>query len=243
MTNGGFGLDVLAIAAHPDDVELTCGGLLARAAKDGHSAGVIDLTAGEMGTRGTAETRAAEARAAAATLGLRVRECLGLPDGRLENTMEARLRVAEALRRHRPRVVVAPYPLDLHPDHAHAGEIVRDAYFLARLRKLGSGGAHQPRALLFTMHHTTFEPTLVVDISDVFETKMAACRAYASQLHDPASAEPATQISGPYFLEAIAARARYHGSLIDVRYGEGFRTLETLPMGDVVRHFGGRERQ
>lgn len=239
MTKSAFGLDILAIAAHPDDAELTCGGLLARAAADGHATGVIDLTAGERGTRGTPEIRAAEARLAGERLRLAVRECLGLPDGLVENTAEARVRVAEAIRRHRPRILVAPYPTDLHPDHAHTGAIVRDAFFLARLGKLGDGGSHKPRALLFTMHHTPFEPTFIVDVSAVFETKMGACRAYASQLHDPASREPVTQIADPGFLEAIEARARFYGSLVGVRYGEPFRTHETLPVGDVVRHFGG----
>jgi bacillithiol biosynthesis deacetylase BshB1 len=234
-----FGLEILAIAAHPDDVELTCGGVLARAAADGHATGVLDLTAGEMGTRGTAEIRAAEARAAGTVLGLRTRECLSLPDGRVENTAEARVRVAEAIRRHRPRILIAPFPTDLHPDHAHTGEIVRDAFFLSRLGKLGQSGAHKPQALLYTMHHTPFEPTFVADVTRAFETKMAACRAYASQLHDPESREPATQISDPEFLEAIVARARFYGSLIGVRFGEPFRTLEPLPMGDVVRHFSG----
>ncbi len=239
MSEGGFGVDILAIAAHADDVELCCGGLLAKTAAAGRRAAVIDMTRGEMGTRGTPEIRAEEARAAAEALGLAARECLGLPDARIENTEAARLAVVETLRKHRPRVVIAPHPTDLHPDHARTGEIVRDAYFLARLRRLGAGGSHRPRALLYMMHHTPFEPTFVVDVTDSFDRKMAACRAYVSQLHDPSSREPRTQISDPLFLEAIESRARYFGSLIGVRYGEAFQAHETLPVSDVVSLFGG----
>src|SRR5216110_3198659 len=182
----GETVDILAIAAHRDDVELTCGGTLAKAAKAGHRVGIVDLTQGEMGTRGDAATRAAEAERAAKTLGVALRLNAELPDAHLENNGASREKVVELIRRTRPRVVILPYSVGRHPDHRIAAELGRDACYLAGLAKYapGQGGeAHRPYKLLYALAYREdpVKPTFVVDISEVFETKMQAIRCYSTQ--------------------------------------------------------------
>jgi len=227
--------DVLAIGAHPDDVELAMGGLLLRLRDAGRSVAILDLTRGEAGTRGTPEIRAKEAAAAARLLGAEERTILDLGDARLEPGLEARRAVVDAIRRLRPSLVLAARPGDLHPDHAAAGEAVRSVRYVCGMAKWHPGPhpPHRPRDFLFSMHHSTdLPPSLVVDVTPVFERKMALVRCFASQLHDPASKEPGTRISSEDFLPAWEARHRWFGERIGVRYGEPWYCEGPVPVTD-----------
>lgn len=216
--------DVLAIGAHPDDVELTMGGLLLRLRDAGRSVAILDLTRGEGGTRGTPETRAAEAAAAARLLGVEERTILDFGDGRLEDSLEVRRAVVDAIRRHRPSLVVAPHWRDLHPDHAAAGEAVRASRYVSGMARWHPGAhpPHRARTFLWSMHHTEFPASLVVDVSAAWDRKVALVRCYGSQLHDPASREPATNIASEDFLPRWEARHRWFGERIGVRHGEPY---------------------
>jgi bacillithiol biosynthesis deacetylase BshB1 len=232
-------IDLLAIAAHRDDVELTCGGTLAKAARAGHRVGIIDLTQGEMGTRGDAATRAAEAERAAKTLGVTVRLNAGLRDAHITNDEASRKTVVELIRRMKPRVVILPFPVSRHPDHRIASELGRDACYLAGLTKYepGTGGeAHRPYKLLFALAYREdpVKPTFVVDISDVFEMKMQAIRCYASQF-DGAKAAGEVYPTGQDLYELIRVQSAHYGSLIRRRYGEPFYTAETHEVDDVLQ--------
>ncbi len=227
-------LDVLAIAAHPDDVEQTCGGTLIRMAGLGYRTGVLDLTAGEMGTRGDPELRLREAAEAARLLGLAWRGNLRLPDGRLENTFEARLKVAAEIRRLRPRAVILPYWQARHPDHARAAEIGYGACFLAGLRRVETDApAYRPRNVMYSSVYARVTPSFVVDISEQFDRRMQALLAYQSQYGLPD--EPSALFPDPEEIrERLAALARYYGNLIGVRYGEPFVTREILRVDDIL---------
>ena len=232
-------VDLLAIAAHRDDVELTCGGTLAKAAKAGHRVGILDLTEGEMGTRGDSATRAAEAERAAKTLGVALRLNAGMRDAHLENNEASRAKVVELIRRTRPRVVILPFAVGRHPDHRIASEVGRDSCYLAGLAKYepGKGGeAHRPYKLLYALAYREdpVKPTFVVDISDVFETKMQAIRCYASQF-DGAKAAGEIHPTGQDLYELIRVQSAHYGSLIRRRYGEPFYTAETQEVDDVLQ--------
>jgi bacillithiol biosynthesis deacetylase BshB1 len=226
-------VDILVFGAHPDDAEIACGGLLLLAQKERKRVAVVDLTAGEMGSRGTPEIRAREAREAAQMLGLAGRECLGLPDARLEERDVYRMKIIEAIRRHRPGMVVAPYPEDLHPDHAVAGRLVEQAAWLSGLTKLNDlpGKPHRPRSVIFYMFHYEFVPTFILDISPVWDKKIELIRKYRSQLHRAGGREPKTFISRPNFLEGVELRHRYYGNKIGARHGEPFWTREPFRVG------------
>ena len=224
-------MDVLAFAAHPDDVELCVGGVICSLTSSGHRVGIVDLTRGELGTRGTPEVRAAEADAAATILGVEVRENLELPDGGIENSKEAQVEVVQAIRRHRPRILLLNAPVCRHPDHRNAAVLCRDAAFHAGLSKLETrerDGATQnpwrPQHILHYMQAVAFEPTFVVDVSPFWEQPMRALLAYESQFHVPSykqeSDEPETFVSNPDFLEWVSARARTYGYPIGATYGE-----------------------
>jgi len=232
-------VDLLAIAAHRDDVELTCGGTLAKAAMGGRRVGIIDLTQGEMGTRGDATTRAAEAAAAAKTLGVAVRLNADMRDAHLTNDAASRQKLVELIRRMRPRVVILPFAVGRHPDHRIASELGRDACYLAGLAKYdpGTGGeAHRPYKLLYALAYREdpVKPTFVVDISDVFEAKMQAIRCYASQF-DGAKAAGEVFPTGQDLYELIRVQSAHYGSLIRRRYGEPFYTAETQEVEDVLK--------
>jgi len=236
-------VDVLAISAHPDDVELTCGGTLARMKALGYRFGIVDLTRGEMGTRGTPEIREAEARKAAQILGAEFRESLDLGDGGLPIGRESELRVIDLIRRETPRVVLAPWPDDRHPDHRRAGQLVTDAAFYAGLRKLETAhAAYRPQ---LTVYFPTFDPQgtpdFVVDVTPYIEIRRAAMRAFESQFHKPGSTDPQTILSQRDFLDMIESRARQHGSLIGVEFGEGFLTKRPPRVDDLVKTFSGFE--
>lgn len=229
-------MDVLAIAAHRDDVELTCGGTLAGLARRGRRTAIIDLTQGEMGTRGSAELRAEEAERAAATLGVAVRENLGLPDAGIVNTPETRTQLARALRRLRPAVVIAPAPRGRHPDHRVSAQLVRDAAFVAGLAKVAPDlPKFRPRKVIHAIAYREdhVKPTFVVDISDDFDTKMAAIRCYASQFEGATQAGEIYPTGDP-LLHVIRHQAAHYGSLIRCRFGEPFFTYETMAVDDVA---------
>jgi N-acetylglucosamine malate deacetylase 1 len=229
-------VDLLAIAAHRDDVELTCAGTLLRAADGGRRTGVLDLTAGETGTRGTAELRAREAEQAAAILGLAERRNAGLPDAHLRNDDATRRIVVEHIRHFAPRVVILPFPVGRHPDHRVASELGRDACFLAGLARYDAAGApHRPFKLLYALSYREdpLKPTFVVDISPQFERKMAAIRCYASQF-DGAKAAGEIFPTGQDLYSLVETQSAHYGSLIRTRYGEPFYTHETMAVDDVV---------
>jgi bacillithiol biosynthesis deacetylase BshB1 len=232
-------VDLLAIAAHRDDVELTCGGTLAKAARAGHRVGIIDLTQGEMGTRGDAATRAAEAERAAKTLGVALRLNAGMRDAHLANDEPSREAVVALIRRTKPNVVILPFPVGRHPDHRVTSELGRDACYLAGLAKYapGKGGeAHRPYKLLYALAYREdpVKPTFVVDISDAFEKKMEAIRCYASQF-DGTKAAGEVFPTGQDLYELIRVQSAHYGSLIRRRYGEPFYTAETQEVGDVLQ--------
>lgn len=229
-------LDILAIAAHRDDVELTCGGTLIKAAARGQRTAIIDLTQGEMGTRGSAQLRAQEASQAAEILGVAARENAGLPDAGIENTPETRRQIASLIRKFRPRVVIAPAPRGRHPDHRVAAELIRDACFLAGLAKIDPATApHRPTKVIHCLtYRQDFEkPTFVVDISAEFERKMQAVRCYASQF-DGATQAGEVYPTGEPLYDVIRYHASHYGSLIRTRYGEPFFTYETMRVDDIA---------
>jgi bacillithiol biosynthesis deacetylase BshB1 len=229
-------VDILAIAAHRDDVELTCGGTLIAAARMGRLTGIIDLTAGEMGTRGSAEKRGEEATDAAAVMGVAIRETLGLPDAGLTNTPETRAALAVAIRRLRPSIVIAPPLTGRHPDHHVAGQLVRDACFVAGLAKVAPEvSVHRPRKVVHAIAYREdyVKPTFVVDISSVFEVKMSAIRCYGSQF-DGAIQAGEVYPNGEPLYDIIRHHAAHYGSLIRTRYGEPFYTTETMRVDDIA---------
>ncbi len=232
-------IDVLAVGAHPDDVEMIAGGTLAKLAGRGKSFAILDLTRGEMGSRGTPETRREEAGRAAEILGATERITLDLGDARLRDTEDNRRQVIEVIRRLRPRLVMGHYWDDLHPDHVAAGQILRAVMYPSGFANYPADGApYRPNEYLFFMAHTPFTPSFVVDITESFERKMEAVRCYASQFHREGSSEPATLISHPGFLKRLEARARYFGSLIEREFGEPFLVTRAIPMDDPVEHYG-----
>ncbi|MCC7272887.1 MAG: bacillithiol biosynthesis deacetylase BshB1 [Alphaproteobacteria bacterium] len=213
-------VDILAVAAHPDDVELACGGTLILAARRGLRVAIADLTAGEAATRGTAEIRLREAAEAARRLGIAGRVCLGLPDTRVGETPEQEDRVVTLLRTARPRLLLLPYPTDRHPDHAGAARLVERAAFLARLPGRGEGAPHAVGRLLHYCGHHPFAPDVVVDVGAVWAQRMHALHAHASQF-DPDGGPP-TALSDGGFLRFVEARAICHGTMIGASHGEGF---------------------
>jgi len=230
-------VDLLAIAAHPDDVELTCGGTLIKTARAGQRTGILDLTAGETGTRGTRETRAQESGAAARLMGVDQRIIADLPDAHLHNTDATRRVVVQWIRHFRPATVILPFPVGRHPDHRAASELGRDACFLSGLAKYDAEGEpHKVPKVLYSLAYREdpVKPTFVVDISAEFETKLAAIKCYASQFE---GAKAAGEIfpTGQNLYELVRVHAAHYGSLIRAAYGEPFMTFETVRVDDVVR--------
>lgn len=221
-------LDILAFGAHPDDIELGCGGTLVSHVKKGKKVGLVDLTLGELGTRGTPEIRLAEAAEAAKIIGTDVRENLRMADGFFENDEAHQRKVIEVIRKYRPEIVLCNAPLDRHPDHGRGGMLVKHAAFLSGLRRIETernGQAQEPWRPKAVYHYVQFydlKPTFFVDISDSMDEKVASYKAHKSQFYDPNSTEPATLISKPDFLDNILGRARYFGQYIGARYAEGF---------------------
>jgi N-acetylglucosamine malate deacetylase 1 len=227
-------LDVLAIAAHPDDVEQTCGGTLIRMAEQGYRTGVLDLTAGDMGSRGTPEIRLKEADAAGCEMRLAWRGNLRLPDARLENTISVRMSLAVEIRNLRPRVVILPYWEARHPDHYRTSEIGFEACFLAGLKKLDEESQpHRPHTILYSSLYANVTPSFVVDITDHFERRMAALFCYQSQYGQSTEAAELFPDSQE-ILERLGSIARFYGNLIGVKYGEPFVVKEMLRVDDIA---------
>ncbi len=235
-------VDVLAIAAHSDDIELSCAGTLIQLAVRGRRFGIVDLTRGEMGTRGDAATRKREAERAAEILGAEFREVLDFGDGGLETTRAHELELIDLIRREKPRLVLTSYPEDRHPDHRRAGELVSDAAYYAGLRRLETAhAAHRPQQTVYFSTAYVHAPTFVVDISSAMEKRRAAILSYSSQFHDPSSREPETILSHETFLKMVEARARHFGFLIGVEFGEGFVSKRPPRIDDPVAAFEGFE--
>ena len=239
-------LDLLAVGAHPDDVELFCGGTLIAMASRGYRTGVLSLTAGELGTRGTPENRLEEFAAAARLLQAQLHEALDIPDGRVDSSWENKLKVVRAIRTHRPSVVLAPYWEDRHPDHQNASRLLYESVFLAALQKVATDqDPHRIDALAYYPCWHEFQPTFIVDITDHQQRKMDAVMAYLSQFHHAEKKQfgnEETPVSRPEFLEFIINRARHFGSMIGVGYGEAFFTRGPLPVQDPVAFLSKREQ-
>ena len=237
-------LDVLAVSPHPDDVELHCGGLMIRFVDLGYTTGIVDMSLGEMGTRGTVDGRKREAAAAAEVLGLSERLNLELPDARVGTCPTHRDALIDAIRRYRPEMLLVPHEIARHPDHGATARLARDAAFLAGLEKLETDHtAYRPRKVVFYLTHHRYQeprPSFIVDITSAYSRKIEAVKAHRSQFHDPDSTEPETFISRPGFLGEVEAQSRYYGSLIGARYGEPFVVREYLSIGDPLAHFTNR---
>lgn len=227
-------LHVLAFGVHPDDVELSCAGTLLVEQSSGRDTGIIDLTRGELGTRGTAETREKEAADSTKILQVKVRENLGMKDGFFRNDEEHQKQVIRVIRKYRPEVILCNAPEDRHPDHGRSASLVADSAFLSGLRKIETEleGEHQeawrPKYVLHYIQDRYLKPDVVIDISDFFERKMEAVKAYKTQFHNPSVEGPQTYISSPGFLDSIVYRARMFGKLIGVNYAEGFISSKTI---------------
>lgn len=221
-------LDILAFAAHPDDTELSCSGTLAAHISRGKKVGIIDMTRGEMGTRGTSDQREEEALASARLLGVSVRENLGFEDALFRKDVDHLRAVVEVIRRFRPALVLANAIEDRHPDHARAAELVEEACFLAGLRRFDTvydgkkQEAFRPRAVYHYIQSVYLKPDIVVDITEQWDKKLASIKSFKSQFYDPESQEPETFISSAGFLKLVEARAREYGYIVGVEYAEGF---------------------
>jgi bacillithiol biosynthesis deacetylase BshB1 len=232
-------LDILVLAAHPDDAELAVAGTIVSAIAQGKKVGIVDFTRGELGTRGTPEIRITESTTSSTILGIHLRENLALADGFFQNDRESQLKLIEVIRAYRPDIVLANAKEDRHPDHGKGAQLAIDACFLSGLRKIETfrNGEHQtewrPKQIFHYIQDRYLEPDFVVDITEHWKTKEAAIRAFRSQFFDPNSNEPASYISSPEFLNFIEARAREMGHKIGVTYGEGFQTQKTIAIQDL----------
>jgi bacillithiol biosynthesis deacetylase BshB1 len=227
-------LDILAVAAHPDDIEQTCGGTLIKMAEAGYRTGVLDLTAGDMGTRGTPDERVQESEAAAAHMLLKWRGNLHLPDARLENTLSARMSLAVKIRELKPRVMIVPFWQARHPDHYRAGELGFEACFLAGLKKLDEySEPHRPNKILYSSLYADVKPSFIVDITAQFERRMQALLSYKSQYGETTDGETLFPNEAE-IRERLAAIARFYGNQIGARYGEPFVVKEAIQIDDIV---------
>ena len=227
-------LDILAFGVHPDDVELGCAGTLLAAIAEGKKVGIADLTRGELGTRGTPETRKAEAAAAAAIMGIDIRENLGMADGFFQNDEQHQRMVIEVIRKYKPEIILANAPEDRHPDHGRSAKLVADAAFLSGLRKIETFDngmvqeAWRPKYVFHYIQDRFIQPSFVVDISAYMDRKIDAVLAYTTQFNSPGTDEPQTYISSPQFLETVKARAMMLGKRIGVQFAEGYITEKII---------------
>ena len=232
-------LDILAIAAHPDDVELGCSGTILMEIKNGKKVGIVDLTQGELGTRGTIETRLNEAAKAAKVLGVTVRENLKMADGFFQNDREHQANLIRVIRKYQPEIILGNALEDRHPDHGRAAKLISDSAFLSGLIKIESMGedgkpqaAWRPKYVFHFIQDRYLNPSFVIDITDVFDVKMESISCFNSQFYNNGAGsdddEPQSYISTPEFLESVVARARMMGKRIGVKYGEGFLTEKSI---------------
>ena len=234
-------LDLLVITVHPDDAELGCAGTILKHIAAGKKVGIVDLTQGELGTRGTAETRKQEAADASSLLGITVRENLKMRDGFFKNDEEHQLKVIEVIRKYQPEIIISNALHDRHPDHGRAGELVNDAVFLSGLRKIDTEYnneaqlPHRPRLLLQLVQDHYIKPDIVVDITDYWQQKVKVIQAFKTQFYNPdyQGDEPQTYISSPKFLQVIESRALEFGKNINVDYGEGFTCRRLLGVNNL----------
>jgi bacillithiol biosynthesis deacetylase BshB1 len=229
-------LDALVFAAHPDDAELGMGGTIANITMGNLSAGLIDITQGEMGTRGNSDVRKREALKAAEILKTCIRENLLIPDGDIQLTDDNIKKIVIIIRKYTPKVIFAPYFNDRHPDHVSASKLIKKAFFVSGLKKYETSEqgkeqeAYRPEKLFYYMQTYTFNPSFIVDISNSFDEKMSSVRAYSTQFYDPESTELETFISRPDFIEYVEARAKYYGFQIGKKYGEPFYCDEDVEL-------------
>lgn len=239
-------LDILAFGVHPDDVELGCSGTLMAALAEGKKVGIVDLTRGELGTRGTPETRKAEAATAAAIMGISIRENLGIADGFFQNDETNQRKVIEAIRKYRPEIILANAPEDRHPDHGRSAKLVSDAAFLAGLRKIETRDeagqlqeAWRPSYVFHYIQDRFIQPSFVVDITKYMDKKIESVLAYTTQFNSTGGDEPQTYISSPQFLETVKARAMMLGKRIGVGYAEGYITEKIIGINSfdaIIKH-------
>ena len=229
-------LDSIIFAAHPDDAELAMAGTIAKMTANNFKVGIIDFTKGELGTRGTPEIRQEEARKAGDILKISVRENLSIPDGNVIDNQENLIKVITTIRKYKPKIIFAPYFNDRHPDHIDVSKIVKRAMFQTGLKKVETSdngttqASFRPAHLYYYMQTYTFEPSFIIDISDSYETKMKAVRAYESQFFNPESKEPETFISKPNFVSYVESRAKFYGFQIRKNYGEPFYCEEDIEL-------------
>ena len=227
-------LDLLVFAAHPDDAELSMGGTIAKLTKEKYKVGIIDLTKGELGTRGNERTRQKEASLADRILNVSARVNLGIPDGDIHRTKENLMMVIKEIRKFKPKIIFAPYFNDRHPDHHDTSVLIKEAMFSTGLPKVKTFDnrveqkAYRPKKLIYYMQTYTFEPSFIVDISDSFELKMKAVKTFKTQFFDPTSKEPETFISRPEFLDYLISRSQFYGFQISKHYGEPFYCEEKI---------------
>jgi bacillithiol biosynthesis deacetylase BshB1 len=233
-------LDLVVMAAHPDDAEMSCGGTIASAIAQGKKVGIIDFTRGELGTRGTPEIRATESAAATKILHLSARENLGFRDGFFKNDEEHQMKLIAAIRRYQPEIVLANAIEDRHPDHGRGAALAVDACFYSGLRMIQTfdfddkpQNAWRPKALYHYIQDRFIKPDLVVDIANFWDVKEASIRAYKSQFHDPNSTEPESYLTSPEFLEFLKARSQEMGHMIGSKYGEGYTKTKTIGIKDL----------
>ena len=232
--------DILAIGAHPDDIELGCGGTIASCVKQGLNVSILDLTLGELGTRGNAKIRTEEAKNASKILGVKSRINLKLPDGNIEVNKKNIYKVISIIRSLRPKILIIPHFLERHPDHEHTHTIAKEAWFYSGLEKIKTSLngkdqiAYRPKKYFHFMQKYEFEPSFIFDISDVFDIKMKAIKAFASQFYNPNSKEKETLLSNKEFLEFIEARDRNFGSMIYTKYGEAFYSFENVKINNIL---------
>ncbi|MFA6956746.1 MAG: bacillithiol biosynthesis deacetylase BshB1 [Thermoanaerobaculia bacterium] len=235
-------VDYLFFGAHPDDAEIGCGGTMLEAVAKGKKIALVDLTRGEMGTRGTPETRLHESLAAARVLGALFRLQLDFGDGNLHAGREEELELISVIRKHRPSILFAPYPDDRHPDHTRAGRVITEACFYAGLAKIETGQApHRPQTVVYYMQNYVHQPSFVIDTTASQKKKMDALRCYKSQFYNPKSKERMTAIAKKSFIDMIEARARHFGAMIGAEFGEGFVTKQPPRVDDVESAYRGRE--
>jgi bacillithiol biosynthesis deacetylase BshB1 len=234
-------IDILAIGIHPDDVELSCAGTLLKHIAAGYSVGILDLTKGELGTRGSAELRLKEAAAAAKILGVQFRENLGMEDGFFKNDKINLFLLVEKIRQHKPKIVICNAVADRHPDHGRASQMVSEACFYSGLAKIETAYdkemqmPHRPKAVYHYIQDRNLKPDLVVDITPFIDKKIEAIMAFSSQFFDPKSTAPSTPISSPEFMESVKAKMRIFGRDIQVEFAEGFTVERTIGVEDLVQ--------
>ncbi len=231
-------LDILAIGAHPDDIELACAGTIIKMVRAGRKVGILDLTQGELGTRGTLTIREAEAKEATRILGAHIRENLKMQDGNIELTEANKVQLIQSIRRYRPEILLIPHSLERHPDHEHAHHLCREAWFYSGLEKIETreNGVLQepfrPRSYFHFMQTYEFVPSFIVDISDEFDQRMDAVRAFKSQFYDPKNKERETLLSSTEFMEMLRTRFEYFGDRIGRKYGEPYFSVNMVGISD-----------